>query len=306
MRESEIGPPAAIAFIGLGNMGLPMASCLRAAGFAVRGYDSDPLAVRRFHDGDSNDAPPAAGPGAIDRASGVVLVSLTGAAVRGVLLDDACWAVIERQRPVLIDMSSSAPADTLGLWGALEPSGICLIDAPVSGGVVRAQVGALAIMAGGNVQTLDRVATVLGAMGTSVTHCGPLGAGHAMKALNNYVSAAGLVAAIEAVRVAERFGIDPERAVDVLNASTGSNNSTQNKMKQFVLSGRYDSGFSIGLMAKDLATSAALASGLAVPFPQILRYSRLWRDAETHLGSSHDHTAMDIYLRDMLAGEGGR
>ncbi|NWK97493.1 2-hydroxy-3-oxopropionate reductase [Sphingobium lactosutens] len=301
MNASKISPPAAIAFIGLGNMGFPMAGRLRAAGFQVRGYDANSAVVRSFY-GDGGVQPTNAAK-AISGAAVVITMLPTGASVRGVLLEDACLAAIQTQRPLLIDMSSSAPADTLALWKILEPSGICLIDAPVSGGVVRAQSGALAIMAGGDAETLDRLKTVLDAIGTSLIHCGPLGAGHAMKALNNYVSAAGLVAAIEAVRVAERFGIDPERAVDVLNASTGSNNSTQNKIKQFVLNGRYDSGFSIGLMAKDLATSAALASSLAAPFPQLLRYSKLWSDAEKHLGSTQDHTAMDVYLRETLSTE---
>ena len=148
MNASKISPPAAIAFIGLGNMGFPMAGRLRAAGFQVRGFDTNSAVVRSFHDDDSTR--PANAVEAISGASVVITMLPTGAAVRAVLLEDDCQAIIRAQRPVLIDMSSSAPADTLVLWDALESSGICLIDAPVSGGVVRAQSGALAIMAGGD------------------------------------------------------------------------------------------------------------------------------------------------------------
>ncbi len=155
---------------------------------------------------------------------------------------------------LIIDMSSSVPVDTQSLGKTLAERGIGLVDAPVSGGVRRAIDGTLAIMAGGDAALVERARPVLQAMAKSVFATGPLGSGHAMKALNNYVSAAGLVAACEALLVGRRFGLQPDTIIDVLNASTGKNNSTDVKMKQFVISESFASGFSLALMAKIFAS----------------------------------------------------
>ena len=196
---------------------------------------------------------------------------------------------------VVIDMSSSAPVGTKALGEELIAAGIAFIDAPVSGGVKRAIDGTLAIMAGGDGKTLDKATPVLQAMGKSVFHAGPLGAGHAAKALNNYVSAAGLAAAAEAVAIAERFGIDPNTLVDVFNASTGRNNSTENKLKQFIISQKFNSGFSLALMAKDIRTADDLAHQLGVPAPLADEVAAQWDAALEMLGSSADHTEIGRY-----------
>jgi 3-hydroxyisobutyrate dehydrogenase len=164
------------------------------------------------------------------------------------------------------------------------------VDAPVSGGVKRAVNGTLAIMVGGDKAVIDDLRPILSLMGTSLFHAGPIGAGHAMKALNNYVSAVGLLAACEAVEVARRFGIEPETAVDALNSSTGKNNSTENKMKPFVISGAFNSGFSLGLMHKDLRTALALAEDCGVDVPLASHVVAVWGDAEERLGFGADHT----------------
>jgi 3-hydroxyisobutyrate dehydrogenase len=170
------------------------------------------------------------------------------------------------------------------------------VDAPVSGGVKRAIEGTLAIMVGGSGAVIDRVAPVLSAMGKSIFRTGPLGSGHAAKALNNYVSAAGLVAAIEALATASKFGLDPEVLVDVLNASSGRNNSTENKLKQYVIPGKFTSGFSLALMAKDIRIADGLARDVGVAAPLADHVSELWNAAEKELGVSADHTAIGRYL----------
>jgi len=166
----------------------------------------------------------------------------------------------------------------------------------VSGGVKRALDGTLAIMAGGDPATVGRITPLLAAMGASIFATGPLGSGHAMKALNNYVSAAGLVAAAEAILVGRRFGLDPAVIVDVLNASTGRNNSTEVKMKQQVLSGDFASGFAMALMAKDLHTAADIArhAGVAAPLAEVCE--DLWAQADAKLGAGADHTEIYCYL----------
>ena len=286
---APIAPPAAIAFIGLGRMGVPMAARLVGAGFTLRGWDLAPPA--RLAAAAAGIPLAASAAEACRDAAAVITMLPDGKAVRAALEDPAVAGTLTPDT-LVIDMSSSDPLGTRALHAALAGRGVALIDAPVSGGVARAIDGTLAIMAGGEAAAIDRAATLFAAMGKHVFRCGPPGAGHAMKALNNYVSAAGLVAAVEAVAVGQRFGLDPSTMVDVLNASTGRNNSTEVKLKQHILSGGFGSGFSIGLMAKDLATAGALAEGLGIDAPLAAEMARRWRAAAEALGPGADHTAI--------------
>jgi 3-hydroxyisobutyrate dehydrogenase len=282
---ASVRPPAAVAVVGLGNMGRPMAAALMRAGYAVTGYDLAPAARERFAQ--------AGGRAASDMAGAVA-----GAAVAITLLPDgkAVRAAVTAMQPhlspgaIVIDMSSSAPLGTRALGDELKAAGFLFIDAPVSGGVRRALDATLAIMVGGDAQVIDRVEPVLAAMGKDIFRTGPLGSGHAMKALNNYVSAAGLTAAIEALAVGQKFGLDPNVMTDVLNASSGRNNTTENKLKQFVLSKTFASGFSAALMAKDVRTADELGAAIGVATPLAEACAVLWGEAAARLGPAADHT----------------
>lgn len=283
-----------IAFFGLGKMGLPMASRLVAAGWTVTGFDP--------FDG-ARDAFGAAGgrtEGAAARAAEGTSVAITmlpdGKAVRTLLAGPDGIAAKLAPGGIVIDMSSSAPVGTRDLAADLAKDGIVLIDAPVSGGVKRAIDGSLAIMVGGDPDAIAAARPLLEAMGTSIFSTGPIGSGHAMKALNNYVSAAGLTAACEALQVGQSFGLDPALMTDILNVSTGRNNSTELKLKPFVIPKNYTSGFSMALMAKDLRTADDLArhQGVAAPLSQAV--ASLWKDALDDLGPGADHTAIDAYV----------
>jgi 3-hydroxyisobutyrate dehydrogenase len=281
-----------IGFVGLGNMGFPMAGNLAGRGFKLVVLDANRDAVDRFvgmHGGTAAaDAADLAG-----RVDVLILMVPDGRIVREILLGEkAGVSAASRLKPgsVVVDMSSSAPMGTRELGGALEKLGIAMIDAPVSGGVGRARTGMLAVMTGGDPALADSLAPVLDAMCGTRIHVGPLGAGHAMKALNNYVSAAGLLAACEAVRVAESFGIDGQHALDALNASTGRNNSTENKVGQFVLSGAYNSGFSYALMRKDLETALNLAQDLNMSVPLAESFVPICSRGEAIVGKQADHT----------------
>lgn len=283
-----------IAFVGLGQMGLPMAGKLREAGFAVRGSDLSPAARAAFAEGGGQVFASAR---AAAEGAGVLITMLpTGAVVRDALLGAGEAASALPRGALVIDMSSSPPMDTRRLGEDLAARGLALIDAPVSGGVKRARLGTLAIMAGGEAALVERATPVLRAMGSSIFPTGPLGSGHAMKALNNYVSAAGLAAACEALIVGQRFGIAAETIVDVLNASTGRNNSTEVKLKPFVLSRAFNSGFSVALMAKDLRIAADLAEKLGEDMTVLPQTAALWEDAIRGIGGGADHTAIFRFL----------
>ena len=156
-------------------------------------------------------------------------------------------------------------------------------------------------MVGGDDEAYAKAEPVLKTMGSSIIRTGPVGSAHAMKALNNLVSAGGFLIGIEALLIGARFGLDPALMVDVLNVSTGMNNSTQKKFKQFVLSRKFDAGFSLDLMVKDLgiALGVAEATDTTAPFSSLCR--QMWSGAQTVLGTGQDHTAVARFS-EMLAG----
>jgi len=280
-----------IGVVGLGNMGRPMAENLLKGGFALAVADVDP---RRLA-GLGVKALLPASLAVLGEMSEIVITMLPdGKIVRKALLgaDGSNDGVLDGLQPgsLVIDMSSSAPVGTRELGAELAARGIALVDAPVSGGVKRAIDGTLAIMVGGADADIERARPLLAAMGRDIFPTGPLGSGHAMKALNNYVSAAGLTAAVEALAVGEKFGLDPNVMTDVLNASSGRNNTTENKLRQFILSKTFASGFSAALMAKDVRTADELGAAIGVATPLAEACAVLWGEAAARLGPTADHT----------------
>ncbi|MBN9583486.1 MAG: NAD(P)-dependent oxidoreductase [Afipia sp.] len=286
-----IAPSDTVVFVGLGQMGLPMARRCIAAGFAVRG--ADPSQAARDALAAAGGEAFATGREAARGAQLLITMLPDSKVVREAVIGEQGVADVLASGALVIDMSSSVPVDTQALGRVLAGRGIGLIDAPVSGGVKRAIDGTLSIMAGGEADHVARARPVLEAMARAVFATGPLGSGHAMKALNNYVSAAGLIAACEALLVGRRFGLEPDTIIDVLNASTGKNNSTDVKMKQFVISETFASGFSLALMAKDLRIAADLTQQMGLAPSQAEAVAVLWEQARGTLGPAADHT--DIY-----------
>jgi len=290
-----------VGFVGVGNMGWPMAACLVKAGFAVTVNDSRRETANNFVQQVGGFAPDSLRE--LAAGSDVIVTMLpTSVIVERVLAegDDNLFAGM-RPGTIIIEMSSGVPSVTQRLAQQVDGLGGTLIDAPVSGGVPRARTGQLAIMVGGDGATIDRAAPVLSAMGTSVLRTGAVGSGQAMKALNNLVSTGGFLIGIEALLIGQRFGLDPAVMTDVLNAATGMNNSTQKKFRQFVLSRRFDAGFSMGLLAKDLSIALQVAreTGTAAPLSALVKEFIV--SAEAKFGAGADHTEM-AKLSELLAG----
>jgi 3-hydroxyisobutyrate dehydrogenase len=294
-ERPPINPPATIGFVGIGNMGRPMAARLAQAGYRVRAFDVSQKAAAALAgmDGISIEASLA---DAANGAAAVVTMRPDGKAVEAASLGPAGIASRLAEGGILIDMSSSDPVGTRALGAKLAQRGIQLVDAPVSGGVKRALDGSLAAMVGGDAEAIGRARPAILAMASQIFATGPLGSGHAMKALNNLVSAAGLWVAAEALLIGKSFGLAEATMVDVLNASTGRNNSTENKFKQQILSRGFASGFSLGLMAKDLTTASDLAEATQSFAPYSRHCAELWREAAGELGSGADHTAVVKFL----------
>lgn len=267
-----------VGFIGLGVMGQPMAANLAREGFPVRSFDRNGSGTAR------SIADAAAG------ADVFITMLPDGEAVREVVLE----ALPSLPRgAIVVDMSSSDPAGTRALGVALTEKNVGFVDAPVSGAVVGARDATLAIMAGGDRAALKKITPVLRAMGKQIFHVGPLGAGHAVKALNNYLGAAGTLAGFEALLIAKAFGLEPKPMLDAINASTGRNSTTERKIGRDVLTGAFASGFKLALMAKDVGIAAELARGLGVETPYLEQTLRMWREAQRALPAGADHS--EIY-----------
>lgn len=283
-----------VGFIGLGMMGTPMATCLSEAGYALQLHDADRSRAGALAESLRAGLLSADGAAGLD----VLITMLPNSDIVEEVLFGQRWAERLPAGAVVIDMSSSVPSRSRDLAQRLQQQGLHYLDAPVSGGVKRAEQGKLAILVGGEEEVLARCQALLSAMGSSVLHIGAAGSGHAAKALNNYVSAAGLTATVEALQVARRFGIDPQVMTDVLNASSGRSNTSENKVKQFMLSGSYASGFALKLMDKDLQIAKGLATAVDYPLRLGEQCIDLWHQCAATVSASADHTEMYRLLDD--------
>lgn len=262
-------------------MGQPMAANLAAAGFSVQTFDLNGKGNRRSIRE------------AAKGAEALVTMLPDGDAVREAVLE-----ALPALRPgtVVIDMSSSDPAATRALATALYAKGVKIVDAPVSGALAGAKEGTLAIMVGGEEEVVRKVSPILEKLGNQIFHVGPVGAGHAVKALNNYLGAAGTLAGFEMLLVARAFGLEPKPMLAAINASTGRNYTTERKIPLQVLTGAFASGFKLALMAKDVAIAAGLARDLGVEAPYLTKTLKLWRAAQKQLRADADHTEIFHFL----------
>jgi 3-hydroxyisobutyrate dehydrogenase len=289
----EITPGAVVGFIGLGRMGSPMAARLAEAGYLVRGYDISASARAALAAG----APAATAevsPGAAaSGAAAVVLMLPDSAVVRSVLAE--LLGKMARGA-VVVDMSSSEPAVTRELAAQARRHGVTLVDAPVSGGVAGAVHGSLTIMAGGAAGDVQRVRGLLDVLGARVMHVGDVGAGHAVKALNNLLSATHLLATSEAMAAAASFGLDVPTVLRAINSSSGRSGSTEKKWPDFIVPGTFDSGFSLRLMLKDMRIALGLAGEAGTPARLAAAATELWSAAAGELPADADHTEIARWL----------
>lgn len=287
-----------VGFVGIGNMGWPMARNILAAGFDLHVFDTDPARTARF-------AVECGGSGAssieaLGRECDLVITMLpTGHDVRTALLgsagsaDGAGLASSLKRGAIVVDMSSSDPVGTRELGALLQKREIALIDAPVSGLVPRAEAGTLTIMIGADDEDALRAAEpVLKCLGEQLVRIGSLGCGHAMKALNNFVAATAFTATAEALIVGKRFGLDPKVMTEVLNTSTGRSFHSAVSFPDQVLTRRFASGFSLGLLAKDVGIAADLSSAIGTQTPLMDLVSRMSAEGRDEVGGAEDNAAI--------------
>lgn len=281
-----------VGFIGLGVMGSAMIKHLAKAGHELALYDLDRQATSkaaRRHKG----ALAAKSPRAVAEASQVVFTMLpNGCAVRDCVFGKAGLAEALARGAVLVDTSSAEPWITCETAARLAEQEVAMIDAPVSGAQEGAESATLVFMCGGAPASLDRVRPLLALMGRHVFHLGPVGSGHAMKAVNNLATALTCLGTAEAMLIGKACGLKPSAMIDVLNVSTGMSFVTQKKYGPQVVGRRFDDAFKLELMLKDVNIANRLADehGLAVPASAL--GEQLWRAAHTTLGPGR--SVMDI------------
>ena len=288
---TEIEPGAAVGFVGLGRMGTPMATRLAEAGYRVQGYDVSEQAVRSWAERAEGACPAASLDATAAGAAAVILMLPDSAVVRSVL-----DGLVLAPGTVVVDMSSSEPLVTRELAAGIARGGATLVDAPVSGGVAGAVSGALTIMAGGAPADVRRVRPLLDVLGARVVHCGDVGAGHAVKALNNLLSATHLLATSEAMTAAAEFGLDVPTVLAAINTSSGRSGSTENKWPNFIVPRTFDSGFSLRLMLKDMRIALGLAEAAGTPAALSAAAVSLWAEAAQALPADADHTEIARWL----------
>jgi 3-hydroxyisobutyrate dehydrogenase len=291
-----------VGFIGIGTMGWPMAKNLIKGGHAIGVHDADTGRVTRFI-AEEPTARQANGAAGLAQSSNVLVTMLpTGAIVREVM-HDILAAKAFQPGTIVIDMSSSEPAGTRALAATLKEAGVTLVDAPVSGGVTGAQAGTLALMIGGDDDAaVERVKPVLQSMGAKLFRTGASGSGHAMKCLNNFLASSNLRATTEAMSIGMQFGLDPKQMVEVFNASSGKNLATEGLIPGQILSGKFNMGFTVGLMAKDVGIAAGLANELGVYAPGVVLTHHALTNAREALGFGADLTnAYKHWTRDVTA-----
>lgn len=274
-----------IGFIGLGIMGKPMAGHIASAGYRLSVYDIDQTRSEEV----ANEHPgvqAVSSPKAVAEAAEIVISMLpSGQFVREAALGDSGLIHGFRSGSILLDTSSCEPWITVDTAGALAKQGVDMVDAPVSGAQVGAINAALVFMVGGDDEPVRRVSPLLDVMGEQVFHLGPTGAGHAMKCINNLITAVTLLATAEGLTIGKEFGLDPDVMTDVINVSTGESWISHTHIKQRITSRKFDDPFKLGLMVKDIEIAMKLAAQLDLPLRLSGLNQELWTAAREHQGA---------------------
>ena len=277
-----------LAFLGLGAIGTPMARHLASSGTPLAVWNRTAAKATAFAAATGTRA--AATPADAARGADIVITCLPSSREVEALLDgpDGLLAGLA-PGAVLVDCTSGDPATSQRIAARLNAAGIAFLDAPVSGGVVGAEAGTLTVMIGGDATVLERVRPVLAHFGAKIVPCGPVGAGHAVKAVNNALLAMHLWGTAEGLAALTKAGVRAEVALDVINASSGRSNASMNLFPDRVLTRAFPRTFRLALLDKDVGIAAQVARDAKVPSPLLQLTAELYTLAHRELGEEADH-----------------
>jgi len=287
-----------VGIIGLGNMGGRIAKRLLEQGVEVGIFDINKEFMRTF---DRLGAEEAESPADLAAKFQYVLTVLPNVyIVKEILVGDEGLMKGLNSDSLLIEMTTSIPSETKEINKMMKQAGFRMIDAPVSGGVKKAEEGTLSIMVGGEAADFAEVEPLLSEIGQHIIHVGGIGAGHTVKALNNMISAATLAVTGEALALGVKLGLEPTKMLSVINTSTGKSFSSDFKFPNQVLTRNFEVGFTLDLMVKDLKIAMSMAEEEKVPMFISSASYQLWKQAWSQGKGSQDHTTIVKHIEEMF------
>lgn len=280
----------AVAFVGLGTMGMPMAANLARAGYRVTGLDANPAlreaAVSRGLTWSADSASSVA-------SADVVITMLPNGAI---VKQAACGpgGIVEHMRAsaLYIDMSTIAPADTDDIAREFKRNSLSMVDAPVARSSKEAEEGKLLIMAGGDPEAIERAQALFGCLADTVIHCGPVGNGIRMKLVNNYMSLTINVVTAQALAIAQRVGIELDLAYRVMSQTVAGKGHLTTTYPAKAFKGDLEPGFMIDLARKDIGLILDMAAETGVPAGTARAALAAYDAASRHGRGKQDHTAI--------------
>jgi 3-hydroxyisobutyrate dehydrogenase len=275
-----------VGVIGLGNMGRGMALSLKRGGYNVLGFDASPGVAEKLQE---EGVQPRASIAEITRDVDVLILSLpTSDIVEKVVLDED--GVLANAKPglIVVDTTTAEPNSTKKVAAALREAKVGLVDGPVSGGPKGAATATMTMVLGGSDEDVAAVEPILAAMSAKRVHVGPVGAGHVTKIINNMLTGVHLLAASEAVRAAEAVGVNPEKLVEALNGGSGRNSATLTNYPTWIFNDKFDSGFTMKLMRKDVRLAMDLLRSVDANAPIATEAGRLWAKSADSIGDAED------------------
>ncbi len=286
-----------VGFIGVGNMGNPMAFNVVKAGFAMTVFDTNPRAMDNLVEAGARPAGSASE--VVDR-SAIVLTSLPASPdVEAVYLGPG--GLVERARAgtILIDLSSVLPSTPRTIEPRARARGVHFLEAPVSGGVSGARAATLAIMVGGDAGALERARPVLRAIGPNIFHVGAAGAGNTVKAINNMMACVNALAMMEGLALGVKAGLDPMTIYEVVKASSGGSKALE-RIPRALVPRNFEPGFKVALMNKDLETFGTIAKELHVPV-SFANVAQRYQQAALAAGLGDHDTSVVMTIIERLA-----
>jgi 3-hydroxyisobutyrate dehydrogenase len=276
------------AFLGLGAIGRPMAARVVGAfpNLVVWNRTADKAATFAAE----HKARAAASPADAAKDADVVITCLPLSRDVESLLDgpDGLLATM-RKGTTLVDCTSGDPATSRRIAARLAEHGIDFVDAPVSGGTSGAEKGTLTVMVGGDAAVFERMQPVFRSFGQKIVHCGDVGAGDALKAVNNAMLAVHILSTAEGLATLKKMGVDPKVALDVINTASGRSNTSMNLFPERVITRAFPRTFRLALLEKDIGIAAQVARDNKVPTPVTQLTADLFTLARGELGEVADH-----------------
>jgi 3-hydroxyisobutyrate dehydrogenase len=275
-----------VGVIGLGNMGRGMALSLRRGGYTVLGFDAAPGVAERLQE---EGVAARASIADITRDADVLILSLpTSAIVEEVVLGNGGVAASAKPGLIVVDTTTAEPNSTRKVAAALKEVKVGMVDGPVSGGPKGAASATMTMVLGGSDEDVAAVEPILAVMSAKRVHVGPVGAGHVTKIINNLLTGIHLLATSEAVRAAESVGVAPEKLIEALSGGSGRNSATLTNYPTWILNNRFDSGFTMKLMRKDVRLAMDLLKSQGVNAPIAVEAGRLWAESAQFIGDAED------------------